>query len=123
MGVRDGKFDGLAIPTRSIAVIMRNAAAAIDVPREHVVNGIVEASTEVPAVLTSPGAALRIHSSRNAPERANVAVQHRGWWYYVDDADRISKRTFSDIQMLFLTRLFEAAHGTQAAPLLTIPVK
>jgi len=122
IGVRDGKFDGLAIQTRSIAVIMRNAAAAIDVPREHVENGIVEASTELPAVLTVPGPALRIHSSRGAPERANVAVQHRGWWYYVDDADRISKRTFLDIQMLFLTRLAEA-RATQATPLLTIPVK
>lgn len=43
MGVRDGKFAGLAIQTRSIAVIMRNAAGAIDVPREHVEEGIVEA--------------------------------------------------------------------------------
>ena len=122
MGVRDGKFAGLAIQTRSIAVIMRNAAGAIDVPREHVEEGIVEAGSELPEVLTAPGPALRIRSSKNAPERANVAVQHRGWWYYVDDADRISKRTFLDIQMLFLTRLAEA-RATQATPLLTIPVK
>ena len=123
MGVRDGKFDGLAIQTRSVAVIMRNAAAAIDVPREHIEEGIVEASSEVSKVLTAPGPMLRIRSSRSAPERASVAVQHRGWWYYVDDADRASKRVFLDIQMLFLTRLAEAARGTQAAPLLTIPVK
>jgi hypothetical protein len=66
---------------------------------------------------------LKIHSSRNAPDRANVAVQHRGWWFYVDDSDLASKRMFQRIQTLFLTRLSEATRGTQTTPLLTIPVK
>jgi len=123
LGVRDGTFDGLAIQTRSVAEILRNAADAVDVPREHVEEGTVGASVGPPAVLTAPGPTLRIHSSRNAPERANVAVKHRGWWYYVDDGDLASKRTFLQIQMLFLTRLAEAVRGTPATPLLTIPVK
>jgi hypothetical protein len=66
---------------------------------------------------------LRILSSRSAPKQANVAVQHRGWWYYVDDTDLASKRAFLQIQTLFLTRLTEATRGAQGAPLLTIPVK
>ncbi len=123
MGVRDGNFDGLAVQTRSVAEIMHDAIASVEVPREHVEEGIVDASVEPPAILTAPGPTLRIRSSRNAPERANVAVQHRGWWYYLDDADRASKRTFQRLQMLFLTRLSEAARGTQTTPLLTIPVK
>jgi hypothetical protein len=69
------------------------------------------------------GSTLHIQSSRNAPERANVAVKHRGWWYYVDDADLASKTTFVQIQMLFLTRLSQATRGLQTTPLLTIPVK
>jgi len=121
LGVRDGKFEGLAIQTRSVAELMRNAASAIDVPREHVEEGLVEISAERAGALAIP--TLQIHSSRSAPERANVAVQHRGWWYYVDDADLASKRTFLQIQMLFLTRLSEATRGAQPAPLLTIPVK
>ena len=123
MGVRDTNFAGLAIQTRSVAQIMRYAASAIDVPREHVEEGLVNASPTHPPFMTAEGPTLRIHSSKNAPERANVAVQHRGWWYYVDDADITSKRTFLQIQVLFLTRLSEAARGTQARPLLTIPVK
>ena len=123
MGVRDGKFDGLAIQTRSVAAIMGSAAAAIDVPREHVEEGIVNATAEPSALLTELGSSLRILSSRSVPERANVAVQHRGWWYYVDDADLASKKTFLQIQILFLTRLAEATRGTQTTPLLTIPVK
>ena len=123
LGVQDGNVDGLAIQTRSVAEIMRNAAAAVDVPREHVEAHIVDASVEPLVGLMAPDPTLRIHSSRNAPERANVAVKHRGWWYYVDDADLASKQAFLQIQMLFLTRLSEAVRGTQATPLLTIPVK
>ncbi len=123
VGVRDKNFDGLAIQTHSIAVIMRSVAASVDVPREHVSEGIVSATPEPPPVLLELGSTLRIRSSRTAPERANVAVEHRGWWYYVDDADLASKKTFLQIQMLFLTRLSEATRGMQATPLLTIPVK
>ncbi len=123
MGVRGGDFDGLAVQTRSVAEIMRNAAAAIEVPDEHVKEGLVEARSDPPRASAALDPILRIQSSRNAPRHANVAVQHRGWWYYVDDTDLASKRTFVQIQMLFLTRLSEAARGTQTAPLLTIPVK
>lgn len=123
MGVRDGDFDGLAVQTRSVAEIMRNAAAAIEVPGEHVKEGVVEARSDRPETSTALDPILRIQSSKNAPKQANVAVQHRGWWYYVDDTDLASKRTFVQIQMLFLTRLSEATRGTQTTPLLTIPVK
>jgi hypothetical protein len=122
LGVRNEKFDGLAIQTNSVAVIMRNAAASVDVPREHIEEGIVNLTAEPSAVLRELGASLRILSGRSAPQRANVAVQHRGWWYYVDDADLASKKTFLYIQMLFLTRLSEATRA-QTTPLLTIPVK
>jgi hypothetical protein len=98
---------------------MHNVAASIEVPGEHVKEGLVQARPE-PTGDQRP--ILRILSSRNAPKQANVAVQHRGWWYYVDDTDLASKRAFLYIQTLFLTRLTEATRG-QGAPLLTIPVK
>jgi hypothetical protein len=120
LGVRDGNFDGLALQTRSVAEILHNVAASIEVPGEHVKEGLVEARSD-PAGALRP--IPRILSSRSAPKQANVAVQHRGWWYYVDDTDLASKRAFLHIQTLFLTRLSEATRGTQATPLLTIPVK
>ena len=123
LGVRETDFDGLAVQTRSVAEIMLTAAASIEVPGEDVAAGLVEASAGSPETLGSVQPILKIHSSRNAPDRANVAVQHRGWWFYVDDTDLTSKRMFQRIQMLFLTRLSEATRGTQTTPLLTIPVK
>jgi hypothetical protein len=123
LGVRDGNFDGLAVQTRSVAEILHSVAASIEVPREHVKEGLVEARSVPPEASGTLGPILRIHSSSSAPRQANVAVQHRGWWYYVDDTDLASKRAFLQIQMLFMTRLSEATRGLQGAPLLTIPVK
>jgi len=119
LGVREADFDGLAVQTRSVLEIMLAAAASVEVPGEDVDAGVVEARADSPGMRPM----LKIHSSRNAPLRANVAVQHRGWWFYVDDTDLASKRMFQRIQVLFLTRLSEAARGTQTTPLLTIPVK
>jgi hypothetical protein len=123
LGVRDGNFNGLAVQTRSVAEIMVNVAASIEVPGEHVNEGLVEVRSVPPEDSGTLGPILRIHSSSSAPRQANVAVQHRGWWYYVDDTDLVSKRAFLLIQMLFQTRLSEATRATQGAPLLTIPVK
>jgi hypothetical protein len=123
LGVREAGFDGLAVQTRSVAEILLTTAASIEVPREDVNAGLVEARADFPGILGTTQPILKIHSSRNAPDRANVAVQHRGWWFYVDDTDLTSKRIFQRIQMLFLTRLSEATRGTQTTPVLTIPVK
>ena len=123
LGVRDGNFEGLAVQTRSVAEILHNVAASIEVPGEHVKEGLVQVRSVPPEASGSLGPILRIHSSRSTPKQANIAVQHRGWWYYVDDTDLASKRAFLQIQMLFFTRLSEATRGAQATPLLTIPVK
>jgi hypothetical protein len=123
LGVREADFDGLAVQTRSVAEIMLAAAASIEVPSEDVDAGLVEASANFPGSLGAMRPILRIRSSRKAPDRANVAVEHRGWWFYVDDTDLANKRMFQQIQTLFLTRLSEATRGTQTTPLLTIPVK
>ena len=123
LGVRDGKFDGLAMQTRSVAEILHSVAASIEVPGEHVKEGLVQVRSLPPEASGTLGPILRIHSSSSAPRQGNVAVQHRGWWYYVDDTDLASKRAFLQIQMLFMTRLSEATRGAQGAPLLTIPVK
>jgi hypothetical protein len=119
LGPRVGGYPGLAVQTRSIAEIMRMAARMVEVPEEHVRAGVVAPS---PVLVGEAGPMLRIRSSPSAPNQANVAVEHRGWWYYVDDTDLVSKRLFEDIQLLFLSRLSDATRGTQSSPVLTLPV-
>ena len=63
VGVGAADFDGLAVQTRSVAEIMLTAAASIEVPREHVDAGLVEASADSPGAL-GVRPILKIHSSR-----------------------------------------------------------
>ena len=119
-GVWLGGKTRLVVLAHSVSAILGAAAALVEVPEEHLRAGVVAPGLD-PGAQEAP--ALRIHSSRKAPERANVAVRHRGWWYYVDDTDLVTKRAFQAVQLLFVSQLFEAAHGAQKAPVLTIPVK
>jgi len=79
LGVREGDFNGLAMQTRSIEGILRTAAASIEVPDEHVGAGIVMRSADALGAAGAMHPILKTRSSQYAPDRANVAVQHRGW--------------------------------------------
>jgi len=120
LGLRAAGLSGLVIQTRSVGEILHDAARAVEVPEEHLKAGVVAPSAAAPGEGASP---LRIRSSRKAPSGAIVAVKHRGFWYYIDDADLASKRAFQQVQMLFASRLFEATKKAQKAPVLTIPVR
>ena len=94
------------------------AAAAIDVPVEHIDNGIVGP----PVPLGSVGGLLRIKSSSKPPKNPLVAVQHHGFWFYIDGTDSKSKTYFRWLQILITLRLSNAPPGAQLAPVLTVPV-
>ncbi len=65
------------------------------------------------------GKVMTIHSHEDRPQKAYVAVQHRGWWFYIADDDQRSKVTFSLLNILFS---LQAASGKGKSPLLTLPV-
>src|SRR5262249_20567510 len=53
---------------------------------------------------------MTIHSQEKQPATAYVAVQHRGWWFYIADADHTSKATWSFLTILFALQS-ASAHG------------
>jgi hypothetical protein len=65
------------------------------------------------------GKVMTIHSQKELPQKAYVAVQHRGWWFYIADDDQSSKATFSLVNILFS---LQSATGKGRSPLLTLPV-
>ena len=65
------------------------------------------------------GKVMAIHSQKERPQRAYVAVQHRGWWFYIADDDQRSKVTFGLLNILFS---LQSASGKGKSPLLTLPV-
>jgi hypothetical protein len=100
----------IAVLTFSILELMNNLAWRIDVPEEHVREGRTGPSFEVDDPELSP--LIRIRQSVERPETAFVAVKNRDHWFYIDDRDLPSKRTFALLQiMLSLTDTGDRAKG------------
>ena len=103
--------------TRSMLEILVEVASHIEVPAAHVAEGRTLA-TLADEVATGGVISSRIQSSRDMPADAFVAVQYRGYWFWISDRDFSSKRLFSFLMFLFTL----AETGTPTpAPTLTIP--
>ncbi len=109
----------IAMLTRSILQIMIALATEVDVPPEHVADG-----RTVPSLPKSNGTApersrlIDIRYSVKKPENAFTAVKYRNHWFWIDDRDFQSKRTFTFLMILF--SLTETG-GKEGLPLVTIP--
>jgi len=101
--------DALVVLTLSILDMMVDLARLVDVPQQH----IDEGRTFPTFVDTGLGGhLLKVHSSLEEPEMPYVAIRERGYWFYIDDRDLMSKRTFGVLQILLsLTDSGDAAKG------------
>ena len=65
---------------------------------------------------------LTSHSSRGTarPVDSYATVQYRGYWFWIDHRDLVSKRTFSFLQGLFN---FADTGKPENLPLVTIPAQ
>ncbi len=107
----------LALRTRSVYDLMRVAAAAIDVPEQHLTSGTAERFPPAGPV----GAGIRIGRSKERPANAAVAVAHQGWWFYVDNTDQSSKHFFRLIELLMSSHVADVSDRQQLAPVITLP--
>jgi hypothetical protein len=109
----------IALLTRSMAEILLEVAAGIEVPADHVTQGRTAASTRL-AGSEDPRDRpfVRIRSSASPPGDSYAAVRYRGTWYWIDDGDFASKRIFSVLMIFF--SLAETG-VTPQAPVLTVP--
>jgi len=107
----------VAMVTRSMLEIILNLGTGIDLPASdatsgRVLPGLRQAGEEAATPL------VHIRSGTAAPDMAYAAVPYKGQWYWIDDTDIASKRTFT-----FLMILFSLAETGQApaAPVVTVP--
>jgi hypothetical protein len=108
-GLMQNEINEIAVLTESILDIMVDLAWEVNVPQEHVDSGRTRASF----VDTGLGGSLfQVQYSEQEPEDAYVAIRNRGYWFYIDDRDLITKRTFGVLQILLsLTDAGETARG------------
>ncbi len=111
----------LAIQTRSLLHILTLLAAQVEVPPEHIARHLATPGvTEIDQETDRAVSWLRILSSRSKPSQAYVTVQYRDHWFWIDDGDLKSKRTFAFMMMLFT---LTDSGGKEAMPLITIPAQ
>lgn len=111
----------LAVQTRSLLHILTLLAGQVEVPPEHVAQhlaspGIVEASQEGTPVVSL----VRIRSGTKRPDAPYVTVPYRGHWFWIEDNDLKSKRTFAFMMMLFT---LADSGGKETPPVITIPAQ
>jgi hypothetical protein len=108
---------------RSLLGVLYFLSQAVEVPMPDVQAGLVTVTEDRQgrpfdwARVT--GKVMHIHSQQDRPQRAYIAVQHRGWWFYIADDDPSSKATFNLVNILFS---LQAATGKGKSPILTLPV-
>jgi len=113
----------IGIMTRSLLSCMYYLSLGVEVPQRDMLAGIVGHThykdgrdfdwSEVVGDLIS------VHSSMSYPQNAYLAVSYRGYWFYIDDADVNSKRTFVLLQQIYN---LQAKQSEKEPPLLSIPL-
>jgi hypothetical protein len=103
----------LAMLTRSMSQLLVELAGCVEVPDKHVASGKTYPALKEDEAL----AFIRIRSGASKPPDAFVAVQYRGYWFWVDDGDFASKRMLSLMMMFF--SLIETGGGA-GAPVVTV---
>jgi hypothetical protein len=114
-GLVPQKKNGIAVLTGSIWEIMLNISWQFEVPAEHIQSGRTGATFQSNHMRGA--APIEVLFSEQEPHDAYVAVHEHGYWFYIDQRDAASKRTFSFLQLL----LNLAETGTpDATPVFTI---
>ena len=112
---------------RSTLLVWLYLANGVEVPQEHLACGLVQTTTGTDGVvrddreITSGLFEVRVCQGKKPPPNAHVAVQYRGYWYYIDDHDLTSKATF--LLVLKMSRIdFSQRLTGPSGPVLTLPV-
>jgi hypothetical protein len=107
----------VALLSRSMMEIMLQLGVGIDLPVDHVTGGrVLQGQMKPGDVPVEP--LVHIRSGTAAPAEAYAAVPYKGYWYWIDETDVASKRTFTFLMILF--SLAETGQTT-AAPVVTVP--
>jgi hypothetical protein len=118
--------DSIRIRMRSFYGVMNFLAHAVQIPPKDEASGrsLMQPPGEgelAKHVMLYLSKILHIHESSKPPKDAFVAVRHRGNWFYIDDREVMSKRSFSMAIELMNLEISGESNGP-TAPILTIPV-
>ena len=105
----------IAIVTRSVLAILADMSSYVRVPEQHITEGRASPGAPTDDGMLHP---LIVHCGEAEPADGYVKIRYRDAWYWIDDKDLNSKRTFAVLRLL--ATLAESPEAAQT-PLLTIP--
>ncbi|MDB4516122.1 hypothetical protein N9089_00835 [Crocinitomicaceae bacterium] len=110
-------FKGITISTRSTTELIEILRGAVEIPLEHKQAHL--AAMYPP--LGNPGEGLRILASQDKPGGMSTAVKYRGYWFYIDETDQLTKQSFRLLRF-FWSLDISGSIDDGSTPVLTIPV-
>ncbi|WP_157579437.1 hypothetical protein [Singulisphaera acidiphila] len=118
-----GAGDTIYLNLRSVLQIMTFLSKGVCVPEEHVLNGVVP---------TTPGPDGRpfnwtqvtagnffVASQKHRPHDAEVAVQYRGYWFFIPRNDVNSRSVLAVLEIILS---LQESDEKSTGPVLTLPV-
>ena len=117
--------DSVRVRMRSFYGVMNLLSLAVEIPTEdfQANKALPSAEEEIYYLVVKQflDVALHVHESNNPPKHAWVAVKSRGYWFYIDDTELSSKRTFT-LAIELLNLQISGEEKGSSAPILTIPI-
>jgi hypothetical protein len=116
----------LDLDTRSLLQVMNFVSKGVDIPPEHVAQGIVRVTTDGNGAVfdwqSVTGGIFRASWSRDQkpPPTAHVATRYQGYWFYIDKRDQDTMSTFS--LLMEMGRLELPGTRQLQSPTLTLPL-
>ncbi len=115
--------DTIYMNLRSVLQIMTFLSKGVCIPEEHVRSGVAPVT---PGPDGSPydwtpvtAGSFYVHAQKHRPRNAEVAVQYRGYWFYIADNDVNSRAVLAILEILFG---LQESDGKSVGPLLTLPL-
>ena len=109
----------VAVLTRSMLQMMIALSTTVEVPDQHLEQKMTDPIKVQPGEEEAKlGPLMRIQGGSERPENAFVSVNHLNHWFWIDEGDFASKRTFTFLMLLFSMMESEDSEGL---PLVTIP--
>ena len=123
INVMDHNPNHVSIRTRSVMGILYLLSQSVEVPQEDVRKGKLTTTKYAdgrPFYWSDLFSNLfQIKSSSEKPSDAFVRIKYRGSWFYIDDTDVESKRTYSLFSQIFA---IQAGKIKVERPTLTLPI-
>jgi hypothetical protein len=110
--------DTIWLAPRSVESMIELAAMSVAIPMEHERIGV--APKGGPAVNSGFVLPMRVLYSTQQPTSV-YRIQHRGYWFYIDDTDAAFKQLFSTIVQAYTSRIGSRT-PTDKAPQIMLPI-